>query len=52
MARLLTTAEDVLADLVASDEETLQGDNYGNFSDFESEYSGSEAEERADVSQV
>ena len=52
MSRISVPAEDVLAELLASDDESLQGDNYRNFSDFESEYSGSETEEQTDVCQV
>ena len=45
MSRISIPVEDVLAELLASDEESLHGDNYRNFSDFNGEYSGSETEE-------
>ena len=43
--------EDVLAELVASDEESLHSNDYGNSGDFESEFSDSETEEQPDVCQ-
>ena len=52
MARRSIPHDDVLAQVLDSDEESLQGDDYGNISDFESEFSGSETEEQAEVSQV
>ena len=52
MARRSIPHDDVLAQVLDSDEESLQGDAYGNISDFESEFSCSETEEQAEVFQV
>ena len=52
MARRSIHHDDVLAQVLDSGEESLQGDDYGNISDFQSEFSGSETEEQVEVSQV
>ena len=52
MARRSIPHDDVLAQVLDSDEESLQGDDYGNIRDFESEFSCSETEEQAEVFQV